>query len=79
VIAGDDHRTVGVVGLDGLKGAPPFGRVELAAEVLLDCQVERLAMLADGLKEKRASRACSAASALPLTFAGRSSLIQSVP
>lgn len=51
VIAGHDHRAVGVVGLGRLKGIPPLGRVEPAAEVLLDREVERFVMLTDGLKE----------------------------
>jgi len=50
VIARDDHRAVGIARIVGLEGAPPFGRVESAAEVLLDRQIEGLAMLVDGLK-----------------------------
>jgi len=53
VAAGDDHCAVRVAGLDGLEGVSPFGRVERAAEVIRDRQVESLAVLVDALKEAR--------------------------
>jgi len=53
VIACDDHRAVGVSGLDGLEGGPPLSAIELASEALFDREVEGLAVLVDGLEEAR--------------------------
>jgi hypothetical protein len=51
MIAGDDHRAVGVTGLDGIEGSSPFDRIEFPSEALFDREVEGLAVLVDRLEE----------------------------
>lgn len=56
MIAGEDHGPVRISGLRRLKGLSPLHRIELAAKVLLDCEVKGLAVLVAGFEESRQAR-----------------------